>query len=805
MHQGRLPAQTQGVGRNAPGPCGSGRKYKHCCAAGGIDRQPARSPGEPPRQRIDEALDAFRHGRLGESEGLLLQVLRGDPDEPEALHLLAALRHRQHRHDEAGMLSGRANQLSDWRLPGYLNLFGLILGEQLAGWESGRAARLRQEYRAWCAQARPAAAPPLVSVVLVASDHDSLVAATLESIYRQTWRNLELIVVDDGSDHDSAARIRASLAGCPFPSRLLTRPKRGLAASLNEGIALARGDYINPITPDGVMTPGRIAALVDSVALRRFDWGYADGEPGRLTDWTREQDTAGSGFLVRNVAGAVGNLFFSRKLFDALAGFRPYRYVTDWDFCLRALWLAEPASAAEAGYLHRRPAAGVAEAAGETGQILAAYHRLALAGPAPNPFAPTPATRGLRYFKAPLEAQHGVLFPPRVLVDLAARIVAKRRGGRYPADSLGRDGLNVLGYIRAESGLGEVVRALVRACREGGIPVSVRDADVDIPPRQADFSLDPLSADAMTARTTLLYLNPDMLRRVWQRHGKAEFEHQYVIGFWFWELERLPADWLYAFDLVDEVWVATEFVRAAVAAATTKPVIRIPYPIEAHPARPYRRAEFGLPEGRFLFLFSFDFSSYRQRKNPEAALAAFRQAFPADRDDVGLVIKCSGASKHPDQLAELRHETGGDRRIQVIDQTLPIDAMHGLQDVCDAYVSLHRAEGLGLGMAEAMALGKPVIATAYSGNLEFMNADNSILIDYRLIPVEPGQFAYWEAGWQWADADIDQAATAMRRLVEDPGYRDRIGRQAAQDMARRFNRAAMADAIRTRLTQIEAR
>jgi glycosyltransferase involved in cell wall biosynthesis len=754
---------------------------------------------------IDEALAAFRQGRLDESEGLLLQVLHGHPDEPEALHLLAALRHRQLRYDEATLLSGRANQLSGWRLPGYLNLFGLILGEQLAGWESGRAARLREDYRAWCGQPRPAAAPPRVSVVLVAGNHGGRVEASLESIYRQTWRDLELIVVIDGSDDDTVARVQASLGHCPFPSQLLARPRRGLAASLNEGIALARGDYVHPFTPDGIMAPGRIAALVDAIALRGFDWGYAAGGPGRPADWIREQDTAGSGFLVRNLAGSVDNLFFSRKLFDSLAGFLPFRHVADWDFCLRALWLAEPALAAEAGGPGQHPALTGNEAASETGQILAAYHRLALAGNAPNRFAPTPATRGLRYFRAALEAQHGMLFPPRVLVDLAARISARRRGDRYRADRLDRDGLNVLGYMRAESGLGEAVRALVHACREGGIPVTVRDADVAIPPRQADFSLDPLSADTMAARTTLLYLNPDMLQQVWQRHGKAEFEHQYVIGFWFWELERLPAEWRYAFDLVDEIWVASEFVRAAVAAATTKPVIRIPYPIEAHPARLYRRAEFGLPEGRFLFLFSFDFSSYRQRKNPEATLAAFRRAFPVDRDDVGLVIKCSGAGRHPDQLAALRHEIGGDRRIQVIDQTLPIDAMHGLQSACDAYVSLHRAEGLGLGMAEAMALGKPAIATGYSGNLEFMNGGNSVLVDYRLIPVEPGQFAHWEAGWQWADADIGQAAAAMQRLVAEPGYRDRIGRQAAQEMAARFNRAAMAAAIRARLKQVTDR
>jgi glycosyltransferase involved in cell wall biosynthesis len=242
----------------------------------------------------------------------------------------------------------------------------------------------------------------------------------------------------------------------------------------------------------------------------------------------------------------------------------------------------------------------------------------------------------------------------------------------------------------------------------------------------------------MPHRNTLLYLNPDNLKPVWQRlDDRGDLRNRHRIGYWFWEIDAFPTKWRPALDLVDEVWVATDFVGTLVRRATDKPVIKIPHAVDIPPGRQYTRAEFGLPEHRFLFLFTFDFNSFSERKNPRAAIEAFALAFPAARNRAGLVIKCSQGYRYPEQLGELQALAARDPRIVVLDRVLSNADVFGLQRVCDAYVSLHRSEGLGLGMAECMAQGKPVIATAYSGNLEFMTESNSCLVDYALVPVRP--------------------------------------------------------------------
>jgi glycosyltransferase involved in cell wall biosynthesis len=277
---------------------------------------------------------------------------------------------------------------------------------------------------------------------------------------------------------------------------------------------------------------------------------------------------------------------------------------------------------------------------------------------------------------------------------------------------------------------------------------------------------------------------------------------RYNIGFWFWELEQIPREWAYAIESVDEIWVATEFIRATMQSVTSKPVIKIPTPIEVNLARPYTRAEFGLPEDRFLFLFSFDFNSFIMRKNPEGAIAAFKSAFADARKDVGLVIKSINGANRPDKLRALQELIGGDERIIVTDGFLSRDQVFGLESVVDSYVSLHRAEGLGLGMAESMYLGKPVIGTAYSGNLEYMNADNSCLVDYRLVPIRKGEYIYDDERFRWAEPDVEQASYWMARLVDDVEFRTRIAQRGQRDIRTRFTHAHAAALMRRRLEEL---
>jgi glycosyltransferase involved in cell wall biosynthesis len=278
-------------------------------------------------------------------------------------------------------------------------------------------------------------------------------------------------------------------------------------------------------------------------------------------------------------------------------------------------------------------------------------------------------------------------------------------------------------------------------------------------------------------------------------------EGRYNIGFWFWELGRFPSAWNGAIDLLDEIWVATDFVREAVAAATTKPVRTIGVAVDATPSRPYTRADFELPPDPFIFLFSFDFASYVARKNPSAVVSAFRAAFPVGNEPVALVLKTINGHRKREALERLKDEAAGDPRVRVLDGFLSRDEVFGLESVADCFMSLHRSEGFGLGLAESMSLGKPVIGTAYSGNLDFMNAGNSCLVGYQLIDVHPGEYPHPE-GQVWADPDVDQAAYYMRRLAGDPAFAAALGRQARLDAADGLGRVKVGQRIAGELLRI---
>jgi len=327
---------------------------------------------------------------------------------------------------------------------------------------------------------------------------------------------------------------------------------------------------------------------------------------------------------------------------------------------------------------------------------------------------------------------------------------------------------------------------------------------VERPSRQGDRSMQSLLSDKCPYDVNLFCVNADQMPIARELLGDAVFAGRYNIGCWFWELERFPERWHGAIDLVDEIWVTSPFVRDAIAACTPKPVHIVPVALGVDLPRSYSRDEFGLAEGVFTCLFSFDFNSYVTRKNAEGAIAAFRRAFADGRGDVRLVIKTINGERHPDALRRLVEAAGGDARIEVRDGILDRIGMWALQACCDCYISLHRSEGLGLGMAECMLLGKPVVATAYSGNLAFMDADNSCLVEYSLVPVKEGEYPAWR-GQYWAEPDIEQAAAHLRRLADDRAYARQIGEKAKASVSQRLSAAASLAAITARLAAIRSR
>jgi glycosyltransferase involved in cell wall biosynthesis len=286
--------------------------------------------------------------------------------------------------------------------------------------------------------------------------------------------------------------------------------------------------------------------------------------------------------------------------------------------------------------------------------------------------------------------------------------------------------------------------------------------------------------------------------------GADFFRNRYNIGYWAWELSGFPDEWLEAVDLLDEVWAPSRFVQEAIAKKTTKPVLYMPLAVEMpEQAEPLGgRERFGLPDNAFLFLFTFDFSSFAERKNFRGCIEAFQKAFPEGRD-VALVIKTIRHAHHERDFWDLLRAIGDDGRIYLIDRVLRRSELHELMSTCDSFVSLHRSEGFGLGIAEAMYLGKPVIATNYSGNVDFTKPDNSCLVDYRLVPVKEGEYLF-PKGQVWADPNLDQAAMYMRRLVEDREYANEIGSKAAAYIRQQHSAKAAGARYARRLKQIAA-
>ena len=259
--------------------------------------------------------------------------------------------------------------------------------------------------------------------------------------------------------------------------------------------------------------------------------------------------------------------------------------------------------------------------------------------------------------------------------------------------------MNVVGHFLGDFGMAEAARSLVTAAGAAG----VRMALVSAHPNDARGT-DVRFADAIGKATpypvNVLCVNANDTAQLVDQLGPEVIGGHYTIGFWFWELARLPAAWLGAVDRVDEIWVASGFVAETMRAATSKPVRIVRLAVDATPARPYRRSEFGLADDPYTFLFTFNFNSYVARKNPLGTIHAFRQAFPHMTQPVALVLKPTNADTTGERMREVQAAIGGDPRIQVIDRAMSRDEIFGLESVIDSYVSLHRSEGFGLGLAE---------------------------------------------------------------------------------------------------------
>jgi GT2 family glycosyltransferase len=378
---------------------------------------------------------------------------------------------------------------------------------------------------------------------------------------------------------------------------------------------------------------------------------------------------------------------------------------------------------------------------------------------------------------------------PADRVDLVRR-VRRRVSSIIWGRSARPHGVNLIGYFGATSGLAERARVLAAVLDEAGIAHSDWDLAVT---ESAAWSVPraPGPNDGVIFDTTVAVVTALAFPGLHAAYGPLVRDVDRVIGYWFWELAEIPESHRPGLEMVQEIWTPTTFVRDAYRAATELPVRLVPLPIPRPVPSARDRASFGWGD-EFVFLTSFDHLSSMERKHPRGVIEAFTSAF-ADRDvAVRLVVKSINGGSRPAAHREIVELASVDHRIEVVDRALTPGDQAALIAAADAFVSLHRSEGLGLHIAEAMWLGTPVIATDYSGSVDLTRPDPAgavaELVPSVLIPVERGGEAYG-AGGRWADPDLAAAAASMRRLATDASHRRALVERARERMIGQSDRA----------------
>jgi glycosyltransferase involved in cell wall biosynthesis len=360
------------------------------------------------------------------------------------------------------------------------------------------------------------------------------------------------------------------------------------------------------------------------------------------------------------------------------------------------------------------------------------------------------------------------------------------------------NGVDVVGFFTAEHGVGEAARVLVSTMKSVDVAVST----INYTDTQSRMGHSYSTDDVSRYKVALVSMNAEQLTHSPHRLGADFYSGRYVIGQWFWELEKAPEWYAPAWPMVNEMWAPTRFIEQMLRNSAPKNVAisYVPLPV-MRPAidTSLTRDHFHLDD-RFMFLFAFDFMSVMKRKNPLGLIDAFTRAFPAG-SGAQLVIKAINGDKRPVEREALMTAASQHPDITVIDTYFTRVETSSLMNLADCYVSLHRSEGLGLTLSEAMSHGKPVIATNYSGNVDFMDDSNSYLVPWTRVAVGQGAEGY-SPDATWAEPDVVEAARLMRYVYENQAEAEQIGLKAQGDILNRFSEAASGAIMKNRLSEI---
>jgi glycosyltransferase involved in cell wall biosynthesis len=382
--------------------------------------------------------------------------------------------------------------------------------------------------------------------------------------------------------------------------------------------------------------------------------------------------------------------------------------------------------------------------------------------------------------------------PRRAMLARAAAMMAPPITQPPPAAA---HGVAVAGELARPSGLGEGARLMLTVLSGLGVPTWPVDVGAALPAsaagEQRAAGLPPGGAPLV------MHVNAPLLPLALRHLPRGLVPARRVIGYWAWELPTLPPDWRLGARFVHEVWAPSRFTATALERLLPGRVRVVPHPIAAAPPRPapLDRAAFGLPDNAVVVLVSFNLASSFERKNPLGAIAAFRAAF-GGRSDRLLLLKVGHPGHFPADFARLREAIADVPNIRLDTEALPQADSHALTRAADIVLSLHRSEGFGLVPAEAMLLGRPVIATAWSGNMDFMDETSAALVGYRLIPARDPRGVFEADGAEWADPRPDEAVAQLRRLADDATERAALGARGRAMAQARLGAEPLAAALR---------
>jgi glycosyltransferase involved in cell wall biosynthesis len=378
--------------------------------------------------------------------------------------------------------------------------------------------------------------------------------------------------------------------------------------------------------------------------------------------------------------------------------------------------------------------------------------------------------------------------------------IARPRGAPATSTLQFPFGVNLIGHARGRSGISEDIRMAARALHTAGIPYVVVDlGTAENIPAEDDSVAHLMGHELPYAFNLFCVTAMDTVAAV--ASGARDFrEGRYTIGFWQWELPEWPALWAHAYDFVDEVWASSSFTFDAHRSSVTRPLRHMPMAISTEDSAGWTRSNLGIAEDVFVFSFAFDGLSSFSRKNPEACLAAFLGAFPAGNEPAALILKGLRVAEHP-AWHSLRLAAQADSRIVLMDDSLSRGALLDLHRMTDCFISLHRAEGFGRNIAECMSLGKPVIVTGYSGNMDFTVPNAAALVPASCRKIAVGEYPFGE-GQYWADPDAEAAAGMMRRMVADSSWRAALAAKGKDQIDKNYSAHVVGAAYSKALREI---